>query len=397
MSGSPRLINVAVACGALIAMNLVVSVPAASASNYYDAACDGASEAAGAFADAGLAADCLKLYGIALGEADGRFDEDALIVRSQVSSLLVRTINLAGVSLDNRRTFPDTDNMPDGQVLDEIERLAGAGIIAGYPDGFFHNNALTVAQAATMVIRSLQYIHTWKPSSPDIRDQGSTSANYDAAVNNGLLNRSATELNGFMYGSEPGDPTYRGQLADMVASAVQILVNYGITNSRSPFAWFNDGQHRVGDDIGAGTYRAPDTSKGCYWEREKGFSGSFEDITANDFSSAGPEIVTIDPSDAGFKSADCGYWSSDLKPMKSTSDPIPPGMWQVGSEVVPGTYRASVRAGSSSCYWERLKGYSGRFEDIAGNGSSSSSQLVTIMSSDAAFRSSHGCTDWIPT
>ena len=387
----------AVAALCLAVSAVVVGAASARAADSYDPACDGASEASGAFADGGLAADCLKMYGIALGKNDGTFGEDDLLIRSQVSSLLARFVNLAGVGMDQHRSFPDTDNMSNTQVRDEIERLAGAGIIAGYPDGLFHpNDPLSVAQAATLIVRTFQYIHAAKPQGPNAQDQGSTQANYDAAKNAGLINPSATDISGSQYASGAGDQTARGLLADVLAVSVQVLVDYGITNSRSPFIWFRDGQYHVGSQIPAGTYRAPNTAQGCYWERESGFSGSFNDVIANDIRDGGPEIVTIDPSDAGFKSDRCGYWSNDLKALKSPSDPIPSGMWQVNLEVAPGTYSASPAESGGSCYFERLSGFSGTFNDILGNGISSSSQIVTISGSDVGFATS-GCTPWMPS
>jgi hypothetical protein len=74
-----------------------------------------------------------------------------------------------------------------------------------------------------------------------------------------------------------------------------------------PAVAFGPGTFRVGADIVAGTYRAPG-GPSCYWERLRGFSGGFDDIVANGFGDIGP-IVTIDPSDAGFRSHDCGGWT----------------------------------------------------------------------------------------
>src|SRR5204862_2452035 len=83
-----------------------------------------ANATASGFADAGLAADCLKLYGVSLGKNDGTFGENDQLVRSQVSSLLSRLIEAAGVTLPARRGFADTANLPNPQVRNEIEQLA---------------------------------------------------------------------------------------------------------------------------------------------------------------------------------------------------------------------------------------------------------------------------------
>ena len=69
----------------------------------------------------------------------------------------------------------------------------------------------------------------------------------------------------------------------------------------------SDGTWQVGVDVQPGTYRNSGGSKGCYWERLSGFSGASSDRLANGLS-ANQQIVTIEPSDAGFTSEDCGVW-----------------------------------------------------------------------------------------
>lgn len=63
------------------------------------------------------------------------------------------------------------------------------------------------------------------------------------------------------------------------------------------------------------------------------------------------------------------------------------GTWRIGQDIAPGTYRT---AGDGSCYWARLSGTSGDFEDIIANGNTDGPEVVTIEPSDVAFKSS-GC------
>ena len=67
-----------------------------------------------------------------------------------------------------------------------------------------------------------------------------------------------------------------------------------------------DGTYVVNTDILPGTYRSMDNSE-CYWERERGLSGSFGDIIAND-NINGQAIVKILKSDKGFKTERCSEW-----------------------------------------------------------------------------------------
>lgn len=73
-----------------------------------------------------------------------------------------------------------------------------------------------------------------------------------------------------------------------------------------PATSFGDGSYRVGEEIKAGTYRAPGGGN-CYWERLKDFKGELGSILANE-NPSGPTTVTIKSSDAGFQSHDCGGW-----------------------------------------------------------------------------------------
>lgn len=67
------------------------------------------------------------------------------------------------------------------------------------------------------------------------------------------------------------------------------------------------------------------------------------------------------------------------------------GIWVVGSDMQPGTYRNGEA--HEICYWARLRGFGGELGDIISNHSASSVQTVTIQPSDTGFESS-GCGTW---
>jgi hypothetical protein len=72
---------------------------------------------------------------------------------------------------------------------------------------------------------------------------------------------------------------------------------------------FGDGTYLVGEDIKPGTYRAPGSNAGCYWERLRNLKGGMNSIIANDLTSKkSPQLVTIAPSDMAFNTEDCGTW-----------------------------------------------------------------------------------------
>ncbi|MEU5345088.1 MULTISPECIES: hypothetical protein [unclassified Streptomyces] len=71
------------------------------------------------------------------------------------------------------------------------------------------------------------------------------------------------------------------------------------------------------------------------------------------------------------------------------------GTFVVGDDIKAGTYRTAGAEDSviPNCYWARLKGTSGDFEDIIANGNVKGPTTVTVSSSDGAFQST-GCKTW---
>ncbi|MDA1360518.1 hypothetical protein O1R50_12845 [Glycomyces luteolus] len=166
---------------------------------------------------------------------------------------------------------------------------------------------------------------------------------------------------------------------------------------------FGDGIWTVGEDIEPGTYSTtvPDESFGCYWERLSGFSGELDDIIANGNVEPGLQAtVTIDSSDQGFNSQDCGTWlPAESEPQEdsggASDGSFGDGIWTVGEDIEPGTYSTTVPDESFGCYWERLSGFSGELDDIIANGNVEPGlqATVTIDSSDQGFNS-QDCGTW---
>ena len=156
---------------------------------------------------------------------------------------------------------------------------------------------------------------------------------------------------------------------------------------------FGDGVHVVGTDIAPGTYRNSSSSGGCYWERLSGFGGTLDEIIANEFAEH-RQLVTIEGTDVGFSSEDCGTWTQDLSRITgSPTAPFGDGMYIVGVDIAPGTWQND---GSSGCYWARLSGFSHESADIIANEYSDDQQTVTISSGDVGFESDD-CGTWSKT
>ncbi len=156
---------------------------------------------------------------------------------------------------------------------------------------------------------------------------------------------------------------------------------------------FGPGQHLVGIDIAAARYFSS-PSYGCYWERQRGLGGTLSDIIANDFIgyNAGQWIVDVRASDKAFEAdSDCGTWNTSRR--GGTRTTIRQGLWLVGKQIRPGTYRANVSYG---CYWSRRRNFTGRISGIISNDfvSSGGIKYVTIKASDAGFETDDDCGTW---
>jgi hypothetical protein len=155
------------------------------------------------------------------------------------------------------------------------------------------------------------------------------------------------------------------------------------------FITFTDGNNQVGSDIQPGTYRTRTGSPGCYYERLKGFSGTLGDILANS-NTDNPAIVTILPTDKGFNSQNCGTWTKDLSQITTSNTTFDDGMYIVGTDIKPGTYKSS---GGQGCYYARLSGFTGTLYSILVNNNTDNVAIVTIYASDKGFESTR-CGTW---
>lgn len=158
---------------------------------------------------------------------------------------------------------------------------------------------------------------------------------------------------------------------------------------KSPFITFGSGTLVVGKDIQAGTYRTRHDSSGCYFARLKGFSGTVDDILANDNTDF-RVVVTILPTDAGFQSSRCDTWSSDLSAITTSQTSFGDGNFIVGTDMVPGTYHNTALTG---CYYARLSGFGHTVGDILANDNTDAQAVVTIAASDRRFESNR-CGTW---
>ncbi|MBT2419791.1 hypothetical protein J7F01_06080 [Streptomyces sp. ISL-22] len=160
-------------------------------------------------------------------------------------------------------------------------------------------------------------------------------------------------------------------------------------------AFAGDGDFQVGTDVKPGTYRTTGNTDGmCYWERAKDSSGEMDSLLAND-NVTGTSYVTIKAGDKLFSSSGCKDWEAvDEKAKGSPASTMSGdgGMFRVGVDIAPGTYKSTGNA-DDSCYWERTKDAEHGLDSIIANNNVTGAAVVTISASDAYFKTA-GCQDW---
>ena len=151
------------------------------------------------------------------------------------------------------------------------------------------------------------------------------------------------------------------------------------------FRTFSDGMFAVGKDIQPGTYRTRVGSTGCYYARLSAFDTNA--IISNNNTDA-PAVITILPTDTAFQSQSCGTWTTDLSQITSSKTSFGDGIYIVGTDITPGTYKNS---GSTGCYYARLSAFD--TNAIISNDNTDAVAIVTIAASDKGFQS-QSCGTW---
>ena len=128
-------------------------------------------------------------------------------------------------------------------------------------------------------------------------------------------------------------------------------------------------------------------------------------VPMNSVANASGALLELKISDSGGTAGSCPCFDLIIaEPTPPTSTPYPTATpqpsrattfgddtWIVGGGIQAGTYRSSQTG--SGCYWERLSGFSGEFDDIIVNELTDAVSVVEIASTDKGF-STERCGTW---
>lgn len=322
-----------------------------------------------------------------------RYCPNASVTRAEMAAFLLRGTGQQNTLPAFQGYFSDVPN--GAWFTGYVERLFELGITTGNANGTYEPNGLvTRAEMAAFVLRAIGEDEnlpalqaTFSDVAADAWYRPYAERMHQLAITTGCA------TNPLRYC--PNGAVSRAEMASFLTRALGLVPIVPppptTTTTLPPSASFGSGTWIVGSEVPAGTYRNSGGS-GCYWARLSGFGGTLDEIIANNFDDV-INIVTISPTDRGFESSGCGTWRNNFG--TRTSSPTAAhggGHFVIGTEVAAGTWRNSTS--TNSCYWERLRGYSGQLADIISNNFSYSIQTVTISSSDVGFYASGSCGTW---
>lgn len=148
------------------------------------------------------------------------------------------------------------------------------------------------------------------------------------------------------------------------------------------------GTYLVGTDIQPGIYMgiAGTGFDSCYWARLKDFTGNLDAILANE-NSVGQFYIEIKETDYALD-VQCDIYKLEdvLQPVSNFPlIKLEPGTYIVGRDIQAGTYKGTAGEGFESCYWARLSGLSGDFNELIANDNAEGQFYVEVVSSDFAL------------
>jgi hypothetical protein len=183
--------------------------------------------------------------------------------------------------------------------------------------------------------------------------------------------------------SEPDDGASSAAGSESRESASE-SASTGISSS-GEVAIPGDGTYKVGTEVEPGVYVASG-GEDCRYQRLDKVDVEYLDVIVQGFLSR--PIMEIKADDGGFRTEGCGGWTPLESYQGTLSTEVPgDGIWLVGEDVEPGTYRAE---GGEWCMWSRINGWTPDISSVIKGGGSTK---ATLEEGDLGFVT-EGCGRW---
>lgn len=149
------------------------------------------------------------------------------------------------------------------------------------------------------------------------------------------------------------------------------------------------GTYIIGTEIQPGFYSGTggyDLIDSCYWERLKDLTGSLDSIIANSNSIGKFYIEVLGSDKALTTSCELSFLPKLPNPVTEFSQEIQSGMYLVGIDIKPGTYKGQAGEEiTESCYWARLRDALDSIDSIIANDNGIGQFYVKVEPNDFAF------------
>ena len=147
----------------------------------------------------------------------------------------------------------------------------------------------------------------------------------------------------------------------------------------------DDGTYRVPSEVEPGVYVGVGGPE-CSYQRIEDPDAKYPQVIVRGLLDR--PVIEIMDGDGGFRTEGCGSWTALEDYQGTPLEEMPgDGLWLVGEDVVPGTYRGE---GGDWCLWQRLDGFEPTLDSVITGGSD---RKVTIEDGDLAFVT-EGCGSW---
>jgi hypothetical protein len=177
---------------------------------------------------------CLRWYAIGRGTSDATFGELSGVTRAQAASFLVRLLDQAGVELpsDAPDAFTDDDGSPHQSAIDALAQL---GVVTGKEGRYEPDRVVGREQMASLLVRAAELVREADLADDGDHfsddDRSVHAEAIDKLAGAGIVAGRGPGV------FDPAGPVTRGQMASFLMRLVDLLVEEGEVRKPASLDW----------------------------------------------------------------------------------------------------------------------------------------------------------------